>query len=686
MKYLLFTIGLLFLGANISAQVDWKYQVTKFVDDFGSPTSLDPNHYNWNQQSDLRQGIRINLKTNPLEPATIYVEANNSKIRFHHSERYDSQSNKLRHVSVSVNNGTFQTLYNGNAFNYKYFVFWTTSSVFSTVGNHSLTVKFKRSIAGITYTRYRYYEIKVVPKSEELHLDNHLNSIRVWKSDYANAKPMLLSVGLDAHNILPEQFQRHNITSLFDCLLENPDTPHDIYVLYYYYNAQDLRRNAAVFNSAVKYVSNQKYGGKKIVVGGRSMGGIISRYALAKAEEEEDPLPVTTWFTLDSPHQGANVSAPVLNFFKSIDFITGAFLRKNNDNPAAMIMLKHNPYDQFGLAHTYFYNELNDWNEDGFPHLTHNVAAAFGNKTPNPAFGTWVSLNLLGQPVIPFGMTAEDRKAGSRLPKRKIKIFDPYISINQVQDPTFMDIKSALAIDDNDTNGSNDLENSRFDMHVVPENNYEHDKFPKEIASELAKEIVAPQNMFFQDVDIEGKGEYRAYDEIHAGTDVRSDRFNGPVTIDAEDITFKAGEMVLLESDVWIKSGAKFLAKIQNTMVPDCSPYESIYEDPIPNALARADEEELVASLESSKENLLRVYPNPLVVDATLDYVLAQSGFVQIDLINGQGQLIKNIITTTNGDKGEHSIQLDLSELASGMYFIQLTTDKQQVREKIIKL
>ena len=74
---------------------------------------------------------------------------------------------------------------------------------------------------------------------------------------------------------------------------------------------------------------------------------MIARYAMAKGEEEGDPLPVTTWFTLDAPHQGANLTPAVLDFFKSIP---GDFLHKAYDNDAAKIMLNYNPFDLTGAV------------------------------------------------------------------------------------------------------------------------------------------------------------------------------------------------------------------------------------------------------------------------------------------------------------------------------------------------
>ena len=122
MKYLLFILSFTMSLASLSAQVDWKYQATKWVDDAGSPTPAVISHYNWNEESDIRQGIRINLKA--TETIDVHVEANNATIKFTHSEGTPSQNNKLRHLSVSVNGGSYQTLYNGSLFSWVPEVTW----------------------------------------------------------------------------------------------------------------------------------------------------------------------------------------------------------------------------------------------------------------------------------------------------------------------------------------------------------------------------------------------------------------------------------------------------------------------------------------------------------------------------------------------------------------------------------
>ena len=51
-----------------------------------------------------------------------------------------------------------------------------------------------------------------------------------------------------------------------------------------------MKSNAAVYTSALKYIS-QINDNRDVFAAGISMGGIITRYALAKAESQNNPLP-----------------------------------------------------------------------------------------------------------------------------------------------------------------------------------------------------------------------------------------------------------------------------------------------------------------------------------------------------------------------------------------------------------
>ncbi|SEG98020.1 hypothetical protein SAMN05444920_111158 [Nonomuraea solani] len=66
-----------------------------------------------------------------------------------------------------------------------------------------------------------------------------------------------------------------------------------------------IQANAAVAVTCVQRVIAERQGDDQLVVGGISMGGIITRYALARMESERVDHQTDKYFSWDSPHLGA---------------------------------------------------------------------------------------------------------------------------------------------------------------------------------------------------------------------------------------------------------------------------------------------------------------------------------------------------------------------------------------------
>jgi alpha-tubulin suppressor-like RCC1 family protein len=81
--------------------------------------------------------------------------------------------------------------------------------------------------------------------------------------------------------------------------------------------------------------------------------------------------------------------------------------------------------------------------------------------------------------------------------------------------------------------------------------------------------------------------------------------------------------------------------------------------------------------------NTISVYPNPTNNIANINYTLEDSSSVILRLINIQGQII--VETKTDKTNGLQTESIDLSNQSSGLYFITLTTDKENYCGKIIK-
>ena len=117
----------------------------------------------------------------------------------------------------------------------------------------------------------------------------------------------------------------------------------DLVIVNFPDGADFIVRNAYAAETAIKWVNEHKTTANKLVVIGPSMGGLISRYALADLEREGYNHQVGLWVSFDAPHQGANISIGdqyFLDFFGRA--VNNAGAREGLDkleSPAALQML-----------------------------------------------------------------------------------------------------------------------------------------------------------------------------------------------------------------------------------------------------------------------------------------------------------------------------------------------------------
>jgi hypothetical protein len=73
------------------------------------------------------------------------------------------------------------------------------------------------------------------------------------------------------------------------------------------------------------------------------------------------------------------------------------------------------------------------------------------------------------------------------------------------------------------------------------------------------------------------------------------------------------------------------------------------------------------------EDHVFDVYPNPSSETSTLTISLAKASKVSVLLFNALGENVKTI-ANANLDKGLTSLSFDVSDLASGMYFVKLSS------------
>jgi len=85
------------------------------------------------------------------------------------------------------------------------------------------------------------------------------------------------------------------------------------------------------------------------------------------------------------------------------------------------------------------------------------------------------------------------------------------------------------------------------------------------------------------------------------------------------------------------------------------------------------------------KFNLHQNYPNPFNPNTTIEYILEKKSNIKLEVFNNLGEKIKTLVDRIQ-DSGKYTINFDASELASGSYFITLTSNNIKRSNKMLLL
>jgi hypothetical protein len=133
-------------------------------------------------------------------------------------------------------------------------------------------------------------------------------------------KPLIVAEGYDAHRIAPDLNENYSFARFINSISNQPSpydfnrqldnlAGYDLIFLDYTDGTDDIKRNAALFKEVIAWVNTQKAAAgstEQNVVMGLSMGGLVTRYALADMTKQGLNPQTRLLITHDSPHRGAN--------------------------------------------------------------------------------------------------------------------------------------------------------------------------------------------------------------------------------------------------------------------------------------------------------------------------------------------------------------------------------------------
>lgn len=227
--------------------------------------------------------------------------------------------------------------------------------------------------------------------------NNSTGTVYVYKSGtHAGLRcPVLVAEGFDMENNMDWDVL-YNILNKEQLAETLRSYGRDLIVLDYTNAMRSIFENAALARKAITYINaNRNNSSDKFTVIGASMGGLVTRIALA----DMDKYPATygashvnTWLSFDSPHEGANIPLGLQEFFSffqgKAEMPVSIFHFYNLLNtPAAKQMLLVHHFTSSYLAgnetHDTFQSDLRS---RGYPSTCKKIAisngSGYGSKQP----------------------------------------------------------------------------------------------------------------------------------------------------------------------------------------------------------------------------------------------------------------------------------------------------------------
>ena len=78
-------------------------------------------------------------------------------------------------------------------------------------------------------------------------------------------------------------------------------------------------------------------------------------------------------------------------------------------------------------------------------------------------------------------------------------------------------------------------------------------------------------------------------------------------------------------------------------------------------------------------------FPNPFQSEFTLQFAVTQSSEVSVVVHNSLGEPVANLLSKQAHEAGTYNLQIDGSELATGIYFVTITMDDQAETIRMVK-
>jgi hypothetical protein len=208
------------------------------------------------------------------------------------------------------------------------------------------------------------------------------------------------------------------------------DNGFDVVLVGYDQRSRRIQDNAETVTAAIARTIGERAGSEPLAVGGFSMGGLTTRYALAKLEASEIDHQTATYFSYDSPHRGAWIPLSLQKFAHFIAALAPELSSQINSDAARQLLWMHTPNlltkPRQDPLRTQFLAELEGYgNWPAIPRLI-GVANGASNGQPNAAPAGELALSTENPDTLSTKMWLQDNGAKFQVGWYKLGILPAY--------------------------------------------------------------------------------------------------------------------------------------------------------------------------------------------------------------------------------------------------------------------
>ncbi|MCX4675055.1 hypothetical protein OG413_06905 [Streptomyces sp. NBC_01433] len=185
----------------------------------------------------------------------------------------------------------------------------------------------------------RTAEVRVPRPDEEWDLPFGFARVYYGEGNNAIRNPVLMADGFNLGKSDLDALYK-GLDGDFAFLTELRRRGRDVILLGYDNRGASILDNAQAATAAILRTISGQEGDAPLTVGGFSMGGIVTRYALARMESEAIDHRTALYFSYDSPHRGAVIPVGLQAFAHFIP-VANNFARQMNSSAARQMLWRH---------------------------------------------------------------------------------------------------------------------------------------------------------------------------------------------------------------------------------------------------------------------------------------------------------------------------------------------------------